>query len=166
MRFHMRCAYCPHVVQIDVAQQVRVTRRSDEIARVKCPSCGSTFSVELSTKRRTKGAGAKAAEAKLAAEHRAEVAAACELNARIGDQLLAMPGCTCSRYLAQRELGGLHRVTDYGHLLSHGMSRSKSGAMVPVLPRHLHVCPCRGTEAEAKLVRQMEIAVGFSLERS
>ena len=34
----MLCAYCTLVVQIDVGQQVRIVRRSDEIAKVRCPA--------------------------------------------------------------------------------------------------------------------------------
>jgi uncharacterized C2H2 Zn-finger protein len=146
----MLCAYCTLVVQIDVGQQVRIVRRSDEIAKVRCPACDSTFVVELSTRRVTKGKGAKKAEVQLAAKQTAEVAAARELNARIGEQLIAMPACTCTVQHG-------HRYSDLkddkaGHLLSTGYSRSASGAMVPTLPRHFHRCPCHGTEAEAAIL--------------
>ena len=142
----MLCAYCTLVVQIDVGQQVRIVRRSDEIAKVRCPACDSTFVVELSTRRVTKGKGAKKAEAELAALQAAEAAEAREVNARIGALLAAMPGCTC-----MKNTSDLRGNSDPGHYLSTGWHRSPSGAMVPLLPRHFMRCPLHGTDAEAAI---------------
>jgi hypothetical protein len=135
-----------------------IKKRSEIIAKLKCANCGSTFAVEVSTKRVTKGRGAKEREALVAAAHAKEVAEARERNAKIGPLLIAMPGCTC------QQRNDVHYNSspreDAGHYLSTGWSRSKSGAMVPVLPRHFHQCPKRDTEEEAAILVEVKAQLG------
>ncbi len=151
MKFFIRCAYCPHMVHVDVGA-ISVASRGEDIADgVKCPKCGSKFAIKIETRRKSKGAAVKVHEAKIAAEQVNEIDAAREINARLGALLLAMPGCTCasrndesSRYWPPR--------ADAGSFLSTAWSRGGTGAMIPQLPRHLHHCPCRDTEGEAEIL--------------
>lgn len=149
MRIDVACAYCFIVSRIQLGEIV-LRKRSEELCVFRCDTCGSSSVVELSTKRKSKGAAQKRFEAKREADHAAEVAAARERNAKIGARLFAQPGCTCAQ--RAKHYGDEGPARGSGHPLSTGFSRSHSGAMVPVVPRHYGGCPVRDTEAEAEVL--------------
>lgn len=150
----LACAYC--FAKLNFSQPaITLQTKSGSLARagkvceLKCPQCGSTFAVELSTKRVRQGAGFKRQEAKKRELHEANVAEAVQRNMRIAAKLLAQPGCTCGASVAglQRSLGDdafARRLAEYGHAFnSCGASYG-----IPTVPHHNHGCPCRGSFEE------------------
>lgn len=119
--------------------------REGDVTTIGCPHCDSRFLVRIVTLRKTKGKRLRAIEAKRAAGHAADVAAAVARNAKLAAKLLAMPGCTCaarqdpgnSRWHSYD--GGLResRIAEYGHLF--GSVAKNRG--IPTEPHHDHGCP-------------------------
>lgn len=151
MILKVKCAYCPQMIQYTTrASDVFTLSRRSMIFddKMKCPSCGSISVVEISTKRKSKGKKMREMEAKAAATEVAAIRVAATLNAKIGDALLAQPGCECGEMTKHRGMG-THRGEPSGHPLSTGWSRDgKTGHMLPTLPHHYYHCPLRGSEQE------------------
>lgn len=156
MKLTINCAYCdrPHTFQ---QSDFKSAVRSLELLAFKCASCGSTTSVEISTKRKRQGPGYKAIVAQREAEHARKIEAAVKRNAVIAERLLAMPGCTCGERQTEgaiahdcarfgRSSDRAERLAQFGHLFN---TRAVTYG-IPVEPHHDHGCPLRGTREETE----------------
>lgn len=148
-RLSCRCAYCSHVLELDFGRGLVLKHRSAIVGNnIKCDACGSTFAVEISTKRKSKGKKMREIEARAAAKEVEAIRECAALNKKVGDALLAQPGCECGK-MAQHRGTGTHLGEPSGHPLSTGWSRDgKTGHMLPTLPQHYYHCPLRGSEQE------------------
>lgn len=148
MKLTINCAYCdqPHSFQ---QRDFKSAVRSLEMFAFKCNACGSTTSVELSTKRKRQGAGYKAIVAKREAEHALKVEAAKKRNTLIELKLLAQTGCIC-QLLRDRWQGDpqelIRRRAEYGH----GFFSAAITYGIPAEPHHERECPLRGSVEECE----------------
>jgi len=144
----INCAYCEQCVRLTQKDSFKSAQRSLEWFAFKCPSCGSTTSVELSTKRKRQGPGYKALVAKREAEHRRRREAAVRNNLATAERLLSQPGCTCGPRIAR--LGpddAKRRYETYGHAF--GSCSETYG--IPNVPHHDQQCPCRNSAEESRI---------------
>lgn len=153
IKIGLACAYCAGSIvfeqgPFDLRGKLGGLLREGNVTAIKCPHCDSTFTVDVVTKRKSKGRRLKAIEQKRAEKHAADVAAAITRNTEIAAALLAEPGCTCAaeqaidaarwhRYGYTNEAAREKQLAEYGHLF--GSTGASHG--IPTPPRHDHRCP-------------------------
>lgn len=162
MKLHIQCAYCSQLVTYVLKASDEMTLKGRSLTfddKMKCPTCDSVTSVEIVTKRKSKGKRMREFEAKAEEANRLAIRAKAVINKKIGDALLAQPGCTCAESAKHRG-EGTHRGEPSGHPLSTGWSRDpKTGHTLPTIPKHYYHCPLNGTAEE-----QLAIDVIFQEE--
>ena len=144
MKTKIACSYCRVLNVLDFGKfDVEVSKRKLVFPAFKCVACGSSTIVEISTKRKAKGAGQRAAEAARLAADLVAVDARRAENAEAGAKLAAEDGCTCREPTGIYSAGTCLGERDTGHWLSTGWSSDgRGGPMLPTPPRHQHRCPC------------------------
>ena len=93
MKLTIACPYCRAAVSLKLVDVVS-TRRDAPLGNTSCDKCGSTFKLEIKTKRVRKGAGMRKLEAEAAKRYQAALFYGCPSHGTDEEQQIRKGGAT------------------------------------------------------------------------